>query len=229
MLNIPKLRKNLPFNKITIILNGKSNLEFSSRENLYGYLNILHGPSYDESKSTSNTRKNWFNYLKHMFYPSSIHSNMKNIIYKEHLSIFCRVLHVEIHINTIINILEGKKISNETIEYLREDLSDNPETLTACYQKNSTASEYGLNECNIHLSKPELEMTPIDTEIYLIDLNTQVNSNEDLSFFIKDCEHKKVYYIILNFDKNYVSDSKRKVIFDHSNCNVKLFVSLNYF
>lgn len=158
---------------------------------------------------------------------------MRNVIYKEHLSIFCRVLHVEIHMNIILHILEGKTLLNSDkkyIDYLREDCTDNPETLNACYQKNSSVSTHSLSECNIVFNKPELDMTPKDTEIYLIDLNSQGNdSSDDLSFFIKDCQYTKKYYIILNFNDRYVKESKRKVIFDQSNCDVKLLVTIRNF
>jgi hypothetical protein len=240
LLNLPKnLNQNL-----TIILSGNIHLDFSTNTKS-NFLNILNLPAaFSGNKSKADFLKQ---HLQDYQYTVNT-TNNKNIIYIEHLFYFCNISHIEINLNKTFGMFlknfDYNQMNNATLVktwhsnsydiFVNYLLQTKYRPLEICSFKTNGQLELAAVS-DSHRSKhyQNSKEDKKNFEVFLFNLNdendalNQMNHANTMNyrqrFFVKECDNKKEYFIILNYLTRENAKAK-EIIFENSNCNIKLIV-----
>lgn len=227
LLNTP-FKKNEYLTSIKILINGESSLDIMQQ---YGDLSIdvLHAPLYDSSSD----RVEFLHYLNQIF--------DRDYDYVEYLSMFCRIKHIQIDLNKLIDarleydIEQQENINNIIVR------SDLVEALYIFAESDdlehpAITEYYLLKKCtllnlNQHMSDSEYSVYLEQDQIYLYEIEQPdqlVHQDANyLRFYIKECSENKEYILVF-YVKPSSSKNMKKLILDdpYTSCTFKIFVRI---
>lgn len=205
LLNVPT-RLGSCLSKLTILLNGKSQLNYIDSEHTI-QVEVINSPLYfhfervDDESIELASRRHWFNYLENLFQKS---------FFIENLFVFCQISHVQVDLNRLI--------SNQTlyVNYLTQT------------KLNFLESNHLNQRCEVSRAQSLLEQSIKSKyeNVFLFEFNDDTTDQKAIYVFIRECVKFETYFIVI-----YSQSSNKRIILDDYNCNLKIYVSffLNFF